>query len=63
MAVYLKRLAELLLVTFTGAALPVLVSAGFNKAALAGAASAGLAAVYALVTKRVGDAEKPGAVK
>lgn len=60
---YFKRLAELLAVTFAGAAVPAFVSGGLSRAALAGALSAGLAAVYALAASRVGDAEKPGAVK
>lgn len=60
---YLKRLAELLAVTFLGAATPVLVTGGLSKAALAGAVAAGLAAVYALATKPAGDPQKPGLVK
>ncbi len=60
---YLKRLAELLLVTFVAAAGPALVTGGLSKAGFAGAAAAGLAALYALFAKRVGDVDKPGAVK
>jgi len=56
---YAKRLAELVVVTFLGAAIPAYLAAGFSKAALAGALSAGVAAVYGLVAKKVGDPEKP----
>jgi hypothetical protein len=60
---YAKRLAELALVSFLGAALPVLVANGLGKAALVGALSAGLAAVYGVIVKPVGDSEKPSLVK
>lgn len=56
---YAKRLAELALVAFLGAAVPVLVDRGLDKAALAGALSAGLAAVYGIVVKSVGDKDRP----
>lgn len=56
---YLKRLFELVVVTFIGAAIPHLVSGGFDKAGLYAAGSAGLAAVYALVVKKVGDPDRP----
>lgn len=52
---YAKRLAELALVAFLGAAVPVLVDKGLDKAALAGALSAGVAAVYGILAKNVGD--------
>lgn len=57
---YLKRLAELLVVTFVAAAGPALVTGGLSRAGIAGAVAAGLAAVYALVTNKN---EKPGLVK
>lgn len=60
---YAKRLAELVGVTFLGAAVPVLVTGGLDKAALSGAAAAGLAAVYGLLAKRVGDKERPTITK
>lgn len=56
---YLKRLAELVVVTFLGGAVPVLLSGGLSKAAVAGALSAGVAAVYGVMAKRVGDKERP----
>jgi len=60
---YLKRLAELAGVAFLGAAVPVLVDGHFSKAALAGAASAGLAAVYGLFVKNVGEDKESPLVK
>lgn len=57
--IYAKRLAELALVAFLGAAVPVLVDKGLDKAALAGALSAGLAAVYGVLAKPVGDKQRP----
>lgn len=56
---YVKRLAELALVAFLGAAVPVLVDKGLDKAALAGALSAGVAAVYGVLAKAVGDKDRP----
>ena len=56
---YLKRLAELAVVAFLGAAVPVLVDKGLDKAALAGALSAGVAAVYGLFAKGAGDKDRP----
>lgn len=56
---YLARLAELVGVTFLGAALPVLLQGGVDKAALAGAFSAGVGAVYGLLTKGVGVRNRP----
>lgn len=60
---YLKRLAELVLVAFVSAAAPVLADQGLDKAAVSAAVSAGLAAVYGLLVKRVGDTERPTASK
>ena len=60
---FAKRLLELVIVTFFGAAVPVFVSGGFDKAAISAAASAGLAALYGLLTKKVGDPAKPGVSK
>lgn len=60
---YLKRLAELVLVAFVSAAVPVLLDRGADKAAVSAAVSAGLAAVYGLLVKRVGDTERPTASK
>lgn len=56
---YLVRLAELVGVTFVGAALPVLLEGGLDKAAISGAISAGLAAVYGLLAKSRGDKDRP----
>lgn len=57
---YLKKLAELVVVTFVAAALPALVAAGsLSKAAVAGAVSAGLAAVYGVVVKNKGAEDRP----
>lgn len=56
---YLIRLAELVGVTFLSAAAPVLLSKGFDKAAIAGAVSAGIAAVYGVLVKRVGPVDRP----
>lgn len=56
---YVKRLAELVAVTFLGAAVPVLVSGGLSKAAVSGAVTAGLVALYGLVVKNKGAADRP----
>lgn len=56
---YLIRLAELIGVTFLGAALPVFVTNGFDKAAVSGALSAGVAAVYGLLVKGKGEPDRP----
>lgn len=56
---YLIRLAELVGVTFLSAAVPVFFQRGFDKAAVAGAVSAGLAAVYGLLSKKVGVQDRP----
>lgn len=56
---YVKRLAELAVVAFLGAAVPVLADKGLDKAAVAGALSAGVAAVYGVLAKAVGDKERP----
>lgn len=56
---YLVRLAELVGVTFLGAALPVFLQRGLDKAAVAGALSAGLAAVYGLLVKGKGAPDRP----
>lgn len=59
MSLYLKRLAELVAVTFLGAAVPVLVSGGLNKAAVSGALAAGVAAVYGLAVRKKGAEDRP----
>lgn len=56
---YLRRLLELVVVTFVASALPVLASEGLSKASLAGAATAGTVAVYGLLAKWVGDKDRP----
>lgn len=56
---YLVRLGELALVAFVGAAVPVLVQGDFSKAALSGALSAGVAAVYGVLAKGSGDKDRP----
>lgn len=60
---YLIRLTELVGVTFLGAAVPVFVQRGFDKAAIAGGLSAGLAAVYGLLSKNVGEHKDRPTVK
>lgn len=56
---YLIRLAELVGVTFVGAAVPVFVQGGLDKAAVSAAISAGLAAVYGLLVKGKGYKDRP----
>ncbi len=56
---YLKRLAELVAVTFLGAAVPALLSGGVSKASLSGALAAGVAAVYGVLVKGVGADDRP----
>jgi hypothetical protein len=56
---YVKRLAELALVAFLGAAVPVFTEQGLTKAGTAGAATAGLVAVYGLLVKGLGDKDRP----
>ena len=56
---YLKRLAELVIVAFLGAAVPVFTEQGLSKAGLAGAAGAGGMAVYGLLVKGLGDKDRP----
>lgn len=56
---YVKRLAELVALTFLGAAVPVFVSGGLNKAAASGALAAGLVAVYGLVVRKKGAENRP----
>ena len=60
--IYLKRLVELAAVAFLAAAVPVFTANGISKAGLAGAGSAGLAAVYGLLVKGLGDKDRPSAV-
>jgi hypothetical protein len=59
---YLKRLAELAGVAFLAAAVPVFAENGLSKAGVAGAATAGLAAVYGLLVKGLGDTDRPSAL-
>lgn len=63
MLVYLRRMAEAAFVAFLGAASASLLSAPqIDRAALHGAIAAGVAALYGLVVKRVGDQERPTAL-
>ncbi len=56
---YLKRLAELLVVAFIGGAAPVFLNQGLTKAGLSGAVTAGAMAVYGLLVKGLGDKDRP----
>lgn len=60
---YLQRTLELVIVTFLAAAVPALATGGFTKAGVYGAVGAGVAAVYAVLAKTVGDKDKPSVVK
>lgn len=60
-----KRLVEQVVVTFVGAAVPVLLAThdSFGKAVVVAAIAAGLRAVYGFLVKPVGDSSQPNAVK
>lgn len=63
MLVYLRRTVEIMAVAFLGGAVPVwLQNPSWDRAVLHGAVAAGVAAVYALVVKRIGDRERPTAL-
>ncbi|HKZ21201.1 MAG TPA: hypothetical protein VJQ57_13965 [Acidimicrobiia bacterium] len=59
---YLKRLVELALVAFLAAAVPVFTEQGASKAGVSAAVAAGLAAVYGLLVKGLGDKDRPSAL-
>lgn len=60
MGTYLKRMAELVVMTFVGGASASLLASGrLDRAAFAGAVTAGVAAVYGLIVKRAGDKDRP----
>lgn len=63
MGTYLKRMTEMVVMTFVGGASASLMASGrLDKAAFAGAVSAGVAAVYGLIVKRVGEKDRPTAL-
>jgi hypothetical protein len=63
MKAYLKRLTEVVVVTFLAGAVPTwLQDPSFDRVALHGAIAAGVGAVYALVVKNIGDKERPTAL-
>lgn len=60
MGVYLKRTVEIAVITFIGAAGASLAgSGGLDRASLNGAIAAGIAAVYAVLAKGLGDKDRP----
>lgn len=59
---YLKRLVELAVVAFLAAAVPVFTEQGASKAGVSAAVAAGLAAVYGLLVKGLGDKDRPSAL-
>lgn len=60
MLVYLRRTVEVMAVAFLGGAVPTwLQNPSLDRVVLHGAVAAGVAAVYALVMKRVGEADRP----
>lgn len=63
MLLYLRRTVEVMALTFLGAAVPTwLQNPSWDRAVLHGAVGAGVAAIYALVVKRLGDRERPTAL-
>lgn len=64
MLVYLKRLAEQVVLGGLAAGVPVLVGSGHvDKASLAAAGGAALLALYGIVAKAFGDLSRPTVVK
>lgn len=60
MKLYLRRMAEVVVVTFLAGAVPAwLQSPQFDRAALHGAIAAGVGALYGLIVKRIGDRDRP----
>ena len=61
MKVYVKRLAEAVVVSFVGGVTAYVQANGFelSKAAVSGAVVAGAVAVYSLVVKNVGEKDRP----
>lgn len=63
MLMYLRRTVEIMGVAFLGGALPTwLQNPSLDRVALHGAIAAGVAAVYALIVKRIGDSDRPTAL-
>jgi len=60
---YLKRLVELVGVTFVGGAVAYVQLNGFelSRAAVSGAVTAGAVAVYGVLVKAYGDKDRPTA--
>lgn len=60
MKMYLRRVAELVFLSFLGGAAPALLqSPQLDRAALHGAVAAGVMAVYAVLAKAVGEKDRP----